>query len=74
MLKYAGGAICPHCRTSLVHEYDCAGDCLPAEALASAEQRLLCPGCGYSRNVAYVVERPVMRRGITTPTMQLPRR
>jgi hypothetical protein len=64
MLKYAGGAICPHCRTSLVHEYDCAGDCLPAEALASVEQRMLCPGCGYSRDVAYVVERPRALRGV----------
>jgi transposase-like protein len=58
MLKYAGGAICPRCKSALVHEYDCFGDYLPDAALALANQRLLCPSCGYSRDVAYVVERP----------------
>jgi transposase-like protein len=64
MLKYAGGAICPHCKSSLVHEYDCFADCLPESALALANQRMLCPGCGYSRDVAYVVER---RQGSARP-------
>jgi hypothetical protein len=40
-----------------VHEYDCAGDCLPPAALLYAEQRLRCPNCEYTRSVAYVVER-----------------
>jgi transposase-like protein len=57
MLKYAGGAVCPRCRSSLVHEYDCFGDCLPFDALTQVEQRLICPVCGYTRHVAYVVER-----------------
>ena len=57
MLKYAGGATCPRCQTSLVHEFDCPGDCLPQAALAEAEQRLRCPRCNYIRSVAYVVDR-----------------
>jgi DNA-directed RNA polymerase subunit RPC12/RpoP len=57
MMKYAGGATCPRCRTSLVHEYDCAGDCLPQAALTEAEQRLRCPRCDYTRGVAYVIDR-----------------
>jgi hypothetical protein len=57
MLKYAGGATCPRCQTSLVHEYDCFGDCLPPAALGEAEQRLRCPRCDYTRSVAYVIER-----------------
>lgn len=57
MLEYAGGAICPRCQTSLVHEYECAGDCLPLAAITHADQRLLCPRCGYTRSVAYVIAR-----------------
>ena len=34
------------------------GDCLPEDALEQAEQRLVCPGCGYSRHVSYLIPRP----------------
>lgn len=62
-MQYAGPTTCPRCDTPLVHEYECSGDCLPQDALEMAEQRLACPRCGYSRQVAYVVPRqPLMMR------------
>jgi len=63
-MQYAGKTVCLRCETPLVHEYECAGDCLPLDALAQAEQRLVCPKCGFSRHVAYVVpRRRAQRRG-----------
>jgi DNA-directed RNA polymerase subunit RPC12/RpoP len=56
MLKYAGGTSCPKCRSMLVLEYDCS-DCMQADAIIHGDQRLVCPGCGYARQLAYVVER-----------------
>ena len=56
-MRYAGNATCPRCQTQLVHEFECPGDCLPLDALEQAQQRLVCPMCGYSRHVAYVVPR-----------------
>jgi hypothetical protein len=56
-MQYAGRTTCTRCGTPLVHEYECPGDCLPEDALGRAEERLVCPVCGYSRHVAYVVPR-----------------
>jgi transposase-like protein len=56
-MQYAGNATCPRCQAQLVHEFECSGDCLPLGALEEAEQRLVCPSCGYSRHVAYVIPR-----------------
>ena len=67
-MQYAGRVTCPRCETPLVHEYDCAGDCLPLDALAQSEQRLVCPMCGYNRHVAYVVPR---RRAQSEPWERL---
>jgi hypothetical protein len=63
MLHHFGSSTCPKCATRLVHEYDLANDwVLPSDGV-SADQRWLCPGCGYSRPVTYVVERirPIAR-------------
>ncbi len=56
-MQYAGSANCPRCETALVHEFEPSGDCLPQDALTQAEQRIVCPKCGYNRHVAYVVPR-----------------
>jgi hypothetical protein len=57
-MQYAGRLTCPKCDVPLVHEYECSGDCLPLDALAQAEQRLVCHICGFSRHVVYLVPRP----------------
>lgn len=58
MLHQIGATDCPHCETPLVHEFDLANEwVLPVEQMGT-DQRWICPGCGYSRPVTFLVDRP----------------
>jgi hypothetical protein len=57
MLSFTGRTHCPRCDVKLVHEYDLANDWIPPAASAEADERWLCPRCGFSRPVVYALSR-----------------
>ena len=48
---------CPRCAVGLVSEFDLLGDAPLQVDESSVEQRYVCPRCGTTRPVVYVIER-----------------
>lgn len=74
MLHQWGRTDCPRCSTPLVHEFDLANDwVLPSEQMGT-DQRWLCPGCGYSQPVTYMVDRATAQLSHPVPGRRARRR
>jgi ribosomal protein S27AE len=50
---------CPRCAVGLVSEFDLLGDAPLQVDESDVEQRYVCPRCGTTRPVVYVIERNV---------------
>ncbi len=50
---------CPRCAVGLVSEFDLLGDAPLMVDESSVEQLYVCPRCGTTRPVVYVIERHV---------------
>lgn len=58
MLHPFGASNCPRCTTQLVHEFDLENAWVLSSDQMGTDDRWLCPGCGYSQPVTYLVDRP----------------
>ena len=50
---------CPRCAVGLVSEFDLLGDAPLLVDDSAVEQRYVCPRCGTTRPVVYVIERTI---------------